>query len=480
MGKESSVKSNFIYQVLYNCVTMVIPLVVTPFLTRALLENKIGEFTYSRSIASYFVLFAMLGIVKYGQRVISQNRSNEIRLRKAFWSLYTVHVVFSVIALIVYYVAILFISDNRTLYCIQGLYVLSALFDITWLYYGLENFRGVVVRNAVIKIAEALLYILLIKTPDDIYLYAVINCSVFLLSQMVLMPGAIREIKPISVNWNECKEHIKPLMVFAVAVIGITLYTVFDTTLLGFFSTKDNVAFYEYSNRIAKIPLAVASVIGTVLFPRACKLVAENSIEEQKKYLSFSMIIVSIVGSVSFWGLLAVGEPLARIYLGENFGSCGPIIGALSSLVYIVGIGDVVRTQLMIPNGMDKQYIVSIMLSAVTNLILSTILIVNFPKEIQVYGAVIGTIAAEFVGMLYQLIICRKFISLTKLLKTVILTCAVGAIMYIVLRFITVSIQWSITSLAIVIVIGAVIFIPLTLIYIFLCEKDFRKVLFKR
>lgn len=480
MKKDSSVKSNFIYQVLYNCVTMVIPLVVTPFLTRALLENKIGEFTYSRSIASYFVLFAMLGIVKYGQRVISQNRGNEIRLRKAFWSLYSIHVAFSLIALIVYYIVVLFISDNRTLYCIQGIYVLSALFDITWLYYGLENFRGVVVRNAIIKIVEALLYIFLIKTPDDIYLYAVINSSVFLLSQMVLMPGAICEIKPIHVNWSECKEHIKPLMVFAVAAIGITLYTVFDTTLLGFFSTKDNVAFYEYSNRIAKIPLAVASVIGTVLFPRACKLVAENSIEEQRKYLGFSMIIVSIVGAVSFWGLLIVGEPLAKLYLGENFGVCGPIIGALSSLVYIVGIGDVVRTQLMIPNGMDKQYIISITLSAVTNLILSTIFIVNFPKEIQVYGAVIGTIAAEFVGMLYQLIVCRKFISLNKLLKTVILTCATGAIMYIILRAIIVSIQWSIASLAIVIVIGAVIFIPLILVYILLFEKDFRKVLFKR
>lgn len=480
MEKENTIKSNFLYQVLYNCVTMILPLIVTPFLTRALLENKIGEFTYSRSIASYFVLFAMLGIVKYGQRIISQNRDNETKLRKSFWSLFAVHVVFSLLALVIYFVSVSFIGANNTLYWIQGLYVLSALFDITWLYYGLENFRGVVLRNAVIKVVEALLYILLIKSPDDIYLYAFINCSAVLLSQVALLPGAIRQIKPIHVNWNECKIHVKPLMVFAVAVIGITLYTVFDTTLLGFFSTKDNVAFYDYSNRIAKIPLAVASVIGTVLFPRACKLVAQNNIGEQKKYLSFSITIVSIVGSVSFWGLLIVGEPLAKIYLGENFGTCGPIIAALSSLVYIVGIGDVVRTQLMIPNGMDRQYINSILLSAVTNLVLSTFLILNLPKDIQVYGAVIGTIAAESVGMLYQLIICRKYISIKKLIKTVNITFAVGSIMYAVLRIVTINVQWNMVSLIAVVAIGALIFIPLTLLYVFLCEKDFWRILFKR
>ena len=422
----------------------------------------------------------MLGIVKYGQRLISQNRDDECRLRKSFWSLYYVHAVFSIVAFIVYLLAVLIVADNKTLYLIQGIYVLSALFDITWLYYGLENFRGVVIRNAVIKIIEAVLYIFLIRTPDDIYLYAVINCSAFLLSQMVLMPGAIKIIKPISVKWEECRVHIKPLLIFAAAVIGITLYTVFDTTLLGIFSTKNNVAFYEYSNRIARIPLVVASVIGTVLFPRACKLVAQNSVDEQKKYLHFSMIVVSIIGSVSFWGLQIVGEPLAQIYLGDNFSSCGPIIGALSSLVCIVGIGDVVRTQLMIPNGMDKQYIISIILSAITNLVLSTVLIVSFPKEIQVYGAVIGTIVAEFVGMVYQFVLCRKYFSLTKLLQTVVLTCIVGGVMYVILQILTINIRWNVVTLVIVIAIGALIFIPLILAYICIFEKDFRRVIFRK
>lgn len=481
MKNNSSVKSNFAYQVLYNLVTMVIPLIVTPFLTRALLEEEIGRFTYSRSIASYFVIFAMMGIVKYGQRLISQNANEKVKLQKAFWNLFYLHAIFSVISLGLYILmVIIFVKDGKSLFLIQGIYVGSALFDITWLYYGLEDFRDIVFRNSILKVIEAILYILFIKSPNDTLLYALINCMIVLTSQLMLIPRVLREIKPIPFVWKDIRVHIKPLMVFAIAVIGISLYTIFDTTLLGIFSTNGNVAFYEYSNRIAKIPLTVASVIGTVLFPRACRLVSENNVIEQRKYMNYSMIIVSLVGSVSFWGLLSVGEPLAELYLGENFRECGKIIAALSTLVYIVGIGDVVRTQFMIPNGMDKEYIISIILNATTNLVLSTILILVLPENFHVYATVIGTVAAESMGMIYQLVLCRKTISIKDLVRIVFSTFIIGAVMYIVLQCITKGLEWNIFSLCIIIGIGALIFIPLALLYICIFEKDLRLIIFRK
>lgn len=471
---NKSVRKNFFYQVTFNIVTMVIPIIVTPYLTRTLFENELGKFTYSRSIASYFVIFAMMGIVKYGQRLISQNINDERELRKSFWSLFFVHIGFSLVAILIYLISVLlFVKQNKALFWIQGIYVVSSMFDITWLYYGLEKFKGVVVRNAIIKVIESVLYIVFIKSPSDLLLYAFINCSVFLISQIVLIPGAIKEIKPISVNWTECKIHIKPLVVFSVAVIGISLYTVFDTTLLGLFSTDDNVAFYEYSNRIAKIPLVIASIIGTVLFPRACKLAAQNDFSEQKKYINFSMLIVSTVGAASFWGLLVVGKPLAMLYLGDNFINCGTIISSLAPLVYIVGIGDVVRTQIMIPNGMDKEYIISIVINAIVNLCLSTVFILLLPRELQVFGAVIGTVTAETVGMVYQIILCKKWISINYLIKTGLFTFVIGAIMYVFLRIIIQDVKWSISSLLMVIGVGAIIFIPLLVLYIWLFEKEF-------
>lgn len=479
---NQSLKKNFLYQVLYNFITMVLPLVTTPFLSRALLETALGEFTYSRSIASYFVVFSMMGIVKYGQRIISQNSDSNNELRKSFWSLFSIHVIFSLIGLITYILIVsFFIKTDQPLFWVQTIYVLSALFDITWLFYGLENFKGIVIRNTIIKIIEAIIYIFLIKSPEDIMLYATVNCLVFLISQIVLFPSVIREIKPIKVSYRECIAHFKPLIVLAIATVGITLYTIFDTTLLGLFSSKSNVAFYEYSNRIVKIPLTIAAIIGTVLYPRACKLSSQKKEAEQIKYMKVSIIIVSLVGSASFWGLLLVGEPLAEIYLGENFRKCGQYIVALSPLVYIIGLGDVIRTQYMIPNGMDKEYTIGIIINAFTNILISTIMILNLNNELQIYGAIIGTLAAESIGTIYQLIMCRKKLPVKEIIKTTIFSFLIGAAMYFILYFIVAVLIWNVASLIFVIFIGAVIFIVLTLIYLRLFEKDILTILrFKR
>lgn len=479
--EKQSVKSNFLFQIIFNLVTTVIPLIVTPFLTRALLEYELGRFTYTRSIATYFVTFSMMGIVKYGQRVISQSADEETKLRKSFWSLLVVHIGFSLVALLAFaFTGLFVIRENRDLFWIQSIYVLSALFNITWVFYGLENFKIVALRTTIVKIIEAVLYISLIKSPKDITLYAFINCFIALFSQVIVIPIAIKTIKPIRVEWNDCREHIKPLLVFAVAVIGIQLYTIFDTTLLGLFSSNENVAFYDYSDRIVKIPLTVASIIGTVLFPRACRLASQKNFDEQKKYMNCSMIIVSLIGAASFWGLAIIGGPLAAIYLGDNFSNCGPYIFALAPLVFIVGVGDVVRTQFMIPNGMDKEYIRSIIINAVTNLVLSTVLILSLPKEYHVYSAIIGTVSAETVGMIYQLALCRKFISINGLIKTAFCSFAIGGAMAAIIKVISNSINWSLASLIGIVAVGGAIFVALSAVYIFIFEKDFRKILFKR
>lgn len=474
MNKSNhNLKKNFLYQVLYNFITLALPLVVTPFLSRALLETALGEFTYSRSIASYFVVFSMMGIVKYGQRVISQSSDNNDELRKSFWSLFSIHVVFSLIGFFSYILFVsFFVRIEQPLFWAQAIYVASALFDVTWLFYGLENFKSVVSCNAIIKVIEAIIYIFLIKAPEDIMLYAVVNCFTFLISQIALFLNVVIIIKPIKVSYKECLTHFKPLIIFAIATVGITLYTVFDTTLLGLFSSKSNVAFYEYSNRIVRIPLTIATIIGTVLYPRACKLSAQKQDLEQIKYMRVSIIIVSLVGSASFWGLLLVAEPLAGIYFGENFIKCGKYIVALSPLVYIIGLGDVIRTQYMIPNGMDKEYTIGILINAVANILISTAWILNFNSELQVYGAIIGTLAAESIGTIYQLIMCRKKFRIKEIIKTTIFSFLIGAIMYVILRLVVAMLTWSIVSLMFVVVTGAVIFVLLTILYLRGFEKD--------
>ena len=242
---------------------------------------------------------------------------------------------------------------------------------------------------------------------------------------------------------------------------------------MGLLTNKENVAFYEYSNKIITIPKTIIGVVGTVMFPRACRLAARGDSEGQRKYIGYSFFLTSVIGMGSIMGLIAVGKQFAVLYFGKNFAVCGNIIIALSPLIYIIGIGDIIRTQYMIPNHMDKQFNICILLNALVNIILSTSLI----PVVGIYGAVIGTVSAELFGIVFQLIICRKFIQIKDILNTAIPCLAGGVVMFGVIKLLQIRIGNGMLGLGFEILIGMVLYCGLIAGYIKVYQKELYKVI---
>ena len=193
-----------------------------------------------------------------------------------------------------------------------------------------------------------------------------------------MIPQVVKIIKPIKFKVEDIKPHIKPMFIFAIAVIASTLYTTFDMTLLGIMTNKENVAFYNYSNQIISIPNTIVGILGTVMFPKACKMVSEGNKDEQKIYIKYSIIFTAIMSIGSIFGLLAISDLFAVLYYGEAFAVCGGIMKALSPIVFIIGMGNIIRTQYMIPNAMDTEFVFCIVCNAIVNLFLSIGLIPRF------------------------------------------------------------------------------------------------------
>ena len=60
-----NIKKNFIYNVLYQILIMILPLITTPYIARVIGANGVGVQSYTYSVVNYFVLFAMLGVNNY-------------------------------------------------------------------------------------------------------------------------------------------------------------------------------------------------------------------------------------------------------------------------------------------------------------------------------------------------------------------------------------------------------------------------------
>ena len=160
----NGIRKNFIYNLFYQVLTILMPLITTPYLARVLGADRTGNYSYAYSIAYYFVLFAMLGLNNYGNREIARCRDDIEARSKKFWSIYAMQLSTSIISFFAYIIYCFTVKRADVISWILVLYVISASLDINWFFWGLEEFRITVTRNTVIKLSSVAAILLLVKS----------------------------------------------------------------------------------------------------------------------------------------------------------------------------------------------------------------------------------------------------------------------------------------------------------------------------
>ena len=143
MNKETkSIGANVAYNLVFQVLNLVLPLITTPYLSRVLGSAGIGTYSYTNSIVQYFVLFGSVGLTLYGTRQVAYAREDKKKLSETFWNLYAFRALASGIALGLYLLIFSVIDTvyRPYLYC-QGILIVSNMIDITWLFAGLEDFK---------------------------------------------------------------------------------------------------------------------------------------------------------------------------------------------------------------------------------------------------------------------------------------------------------------------------------------------------
>lgn len=463
--RKNKTSTNFIFYTAYQVLLYIIPFIVSPFLTRTLGENSLGLFTFSNSIVTYFVLLANLGIARYGQREISNAKNNK---REVFWSLFLNHLIFSILSLTIYTVLLFTIFKNQiNIYSICLIYILSALFDVTWLFYGQENFKIVTIINGFFALIKMILVFLLIRNPEDLWIYQILYYGAFLASNLLIFAIAAKNVGKPTFLLKEALKHIKPLLYFALVTIAVTLYTVFDKTLIGLFLDKSEVAFYEYADKIIAIPKMFLLTIGAVLFPKMCSLESNDKSKKISQIHVISLFFAIGIGVGAIFGLFALGKPAITLYYGENFAKSGEYIIYMSPLILFVTLGDILRTQFIIPKKKDGFLLLSVSLNAALNLILSLVLI----KPLGVYGVIIGTMVAECFGCILQLVYCRKYTKFKKIFEYLVVFIVIGVAMFGVIRSLDYSLNLPIIWKTMLLFIVGIFFFSLAFIVYLKKEK---------
>lgn len=390
--KTKSIKRNFVFNLVYQILTLITPLIVTPYVSRVLGVDGVGEYSYAYSIVSYFVLFAILGTTTYGQRAIGYTQKDKEARSRAFWEIFLFRTMTSLITLVVYagYLFLFASESSRTLYALLSLNILNVVVDVSWFMQGMEEFEKTVTTSILFRILSVCFVFLFVKTANDVWKYVFISVGFTALGNACMwafLPKNLCRVKNIRPFRN-----FKGILQLFLPTIAMQVYLVLDKSMIGWLSDgfTEN-GYYEQADKIVKIALAVVTALGIVMIPRIACAYKEGKEEQVKYYIYKSYRYVWMMAIPIMFGLIAISETLVPVFFGAGYDKCEILIPMLSVLAVIIGLSGVTGTQFFVPTGRQNVLTMTVVVGAAVNLALNAILI---PVCASI-GAAIATVIAE-------------------------------------------------------------------------------------
>ena len=485
MSKKSIAK-NYIYNMVYQVLILILPLVTTPYLSRVLGAEGIGIYSYTYTIVTYFILFGSLGVALYGQREIAYAQENVEARKKVFIEIILFRFMAIGIATIVYFFLFMNGEQYQLYYRILLLELIAGAFDISWFFQGMEEFKRTVTRNVLVRICSVSLVFILVKTKEDLATFTLIYSLADLIGNLSLwlyLPKYLRGIKIKNIN---VLQHLPQITLLFIPQIANQLYKMLDTTMIGsLVENKAEVGFYEQGQKVIRLLLTIVTSLGVVMIPRMASTFASGDKEKINEYMQISFRFVFFLAFPIMFGIISISKDFVPIFFGEGYEKVAILINSISPIVLLMGIANVVGTQYLLPTKRQKEYTISIIVGVCINFVLNYVLISKYAA----IGASISTVISQLIVDCMQAHYVKKEICFKGLLKTGYKYLLASIIMFVFCRLtqlivysnvfsymisvmssnfdITISNMTSVLSIVMQILIGVLVYIG-----ILICLKD--------
>ena len=424
------VLKNYLYNLSYQLLVIVLPVITTPYITRVFSSSALGSYGYYNSIVTYFILLATLGVANYGTKEISGHRKN---VQKTFWGIYSLQVLATCLALVLYIATCLLIpSMNNLIAYILGFSLLSRGLDISWLFQGMEDFKKITVRNTAVKLLGVASVFIFVKKPSDLYLYIILLVVYDLLGQLSMWLPAREHIGRPHLDIVYAKRHIKPVILLFLPQIAISLYITLDRTMLGALSSTTDVGIYDQALKLLNILLTIVTSLGSVMLPRVSNLLSLGNQKAVNKLHEMSFLVYNLVIFPMIAGILIVNKDFVNFFLGQDFQEARHAIAIMVFRMFFIGWTNIMGIQILIPHNKNREFMLSTTIPAFFSVGLNILLI----PSLGYIGASIVSVDTEGLVWLLQLYFTRSYLKEIKILPSMLKILAASLIMYGILYII--------------------------------------------
>lgn len=455
------ITKNYLYNVLYQVFILLMPIIVTPYLSRVLGPDNLGVYSYVFSVTNVISILTLIGIYNYGNRQIAYERNDKQKMSQTFWEIMLLRVLIAVVGSAVYF-AVAFYLEKFTVYFLQYYcFLLAAYLDCTWLYVGVEDMRPAVLKNFFAKLVGVICIFIFVKQRADIGNYLLILSISILIANLAAYVELGKYIEPVKINMHNLGRHIKDSIWLFLPTIASLIYLQVDKIMIEWITGQTSqVAFYDNAEKIVMIPLTFITVLSTVMMPRIANEYKQGNKDKINDLIVRAAKTALFLSFPMAFGIAAVAAGFIPWYLGKDF---LPVVGALYCLCPIV-----------ISNSLEgisgKQYFtatnqISILTIAYTSTaLLNVILNFIFIPKFNFYGAAIATLLCSYLSVGIQYFVMERQINLKPLIIPFLKYGLMGIGMFIIVFGCTQHLSPSVFKTLLQLLIGCVCYAGIALL----------------
>lgn len=436
--------------------TLFFPLISFPYASRILLPEGIGKVNFAISTVSYFTMLSNLGITSYATRECAKYKNNKIELTKFTKEILSIQFICIIISLILFFISIFTIPKlfaYRTLLLIFSLHIVLNIFTLDWLYYAIENVKIIPLFSFIFQLLSLIYLFCFVKTKDDLIPYAIFGIIPAIgtaFSNTIYSTKYISYKEKIKLN---LKKHIPYIFTFFGMTVVTNLFSILDTSMLGFLSIDYELGIYTASIKINKMVIGLVVSLFAVLLPRLHLYYKDN----KNQFISLcqkSLNIVILLAIPISMGLYILSDPLIYLFCGSNYSDSVNVMQIMTPIVCFIGISNLLGTQILPAISKEKLSLLSYGIGCAVNVIFNIILIPNYGA----IGAAIATLIAEFITLSILVFFNKNIVFNKNIIKSLIQSVFSALLMLLILELIKYKITNAFLKLILLPIIGMLIY----------------------
>lgn len=370
---NSQLLKNFFSLAMLKLINAVLPFVTLPYLIKVLGIRQYGAIILAISLIAYFQAVTDYGFNLSATREIAKHRTSKQQLSfiysktiitKMYLLLFCLAILIPVILLVPQF------KEDLLVYLLMCLMLVGQTLFPEWFFRGVEQMGYIATLNLVVKLSFTIGVFVLIKAPQDYWLYpfllGVSYIIVSFISHYIIISKF--DLKLVFIDFGRVKKSLKLGFPLFINQFAPNFYNNTTNFLVGMILGKSYAGYFGATRQVVQILTVFNSVVSGVAFPYL--------IRYKDKFAIFSRYYITFIAIFSL-SLVLIHQYIFDI-IGIDFKYDSEVFYILILGFLAIVFHTVYSTNYLISRGYDYVVMKLTILTSVIGFILSFPLIYNF------------------------------------------------------------------------------------------------------